>query len=139
MARYIIDAHALIKYVAGDTSLGKTARAAMEDPNSELVIPAIALAEAQQAASNPNKRHNTRLDLAQLRSGILADERFSVFPLDWDLVDAGHDLYLTDLFGDMHDAQIVATALHLETRDHPVQVVTRDQKMTASGRVRICW
>ncbi len=47
MARkYILDTHALIWYLAGSARLGGAAKAVMDGPASEMVLPLIALAEA---------------------------------------------------------------------------------------------
>lgn len=44
--KYIVDTHALIWYLEGNTKLSKKARAILDDTQSQLVLPLIALAEA---------------------------------------------------------------------------------------------
>lgn len=44
--KHIVDAHALLWHIAGSSRLGLAAKAVMQDPASELVLPAIAYAEA---------------------------------------------------------------------------------------------
>ena len=44
--KYVLDTHALIWFLEGNPRLGKNAKTILSDPNSELVLPAIVLAEA---------------------------------------------------------------------------------------------
>ena len=43
--KHIVDAHALIWVLESNPLLGPQAKAAMDDPNAELLLPIIALAE----------------------------------------------------------------------------------------------
>lgn len=45
-SKYVLDTHALIWYIEGNSSLGPSAKVIMDDTNSEMVLPMIALAEA---------------------------------------------------------------------------------------------
>jgi PIN domain nuclease of toxin-antitoxin system len=44
--KYILDAHALIWFLEGNSRLGLNAKEILSDSSSELVLPAIALAES---------------------------------------------------------------------------------------------
>ena len=44
--KYVIDTHALIWFLEGNSRLGENAKNVLTDPSSQLVLPAIALAEA---------------------------------------------------------------------------------------------
>lgn len=44
--KYVIDTHALIWFLEGNSRLGANAKAILSNPDSHLVIPATALAEA---------------------------------------------------------------------------------------------
>jgi PIN domain nuclease of toxin-antitoxin system len=44
--KYIIDTHALIWFLEGNSRLGATAKEILSDSSSELILPAIALAES---------------------------------------------------------------------------------------------
>lgn len=44
--RFVLDTHALVWYLEGSTRLSAAAKSIMDDPASEMVLPAIALAEA---------------------------------------------------------------------------------------------
>lgn len=44
--KFIVDTHALIWHLEGRPALGSGARAVLDSPDSELVLPIIALAEA---------------------------------------------------------------------------------------------
>lgn len=45
-SRLVLDTHALVWYVEGSSRLSSAAKAIMDDPASEMILPAIALAEA---------------------------------------------------------------------------------------------
>lgn len=59
MIRYIVDTHALIWYLTSDARLGKAAKAVFDDPNSHLIIPLIALAEAAFIVEKTNAKFQT--------------------------------------------------------------------------------
>jgi PIN domain nuclease of toxin-antitoxin system len=44
--KYVIDTHALVWFLEGNTRLGNKAKIVLADSKSQLVLPAIALAEA---------------------------------------------------------------------------------------------
>jgi PIN domain nuclease of toxin-antitoxin system len=44
--KYVVDTHALIWFLEGNPRLGASAKTVLMDPISELILPAIALAEA---------------------------------------------------------------------------------------------
>jgi PIN domain nuclease of toxin-antitoxin system len=44
--RHVVDTHALLWFLGGSARLGATARIVLGDPNSLLILPATALAEA---------------------------------------------------------------------------------------------
>lgn len=44
--KFIVDTHALIWHLEGKPTLGRKAKAVIDSPGSELVLPIIALAEA---------------------------------------------------------------------------------------------
>ncbi|MGH9761080.1 MAG: type II toxin-antitoxin system VapC family toxin, partial [Blastocatellia bacterium] len=49
--KYVLDAHPLIWYLEGNPRLSSTARSLIDEPSSDLVLPAIALAEALHVVS----------------------------------------------------------------------------------------
>ena len=44
--RFVLDTHSLVWYLEGNLRLGTAAKAVIDDPASQLVLPLIALAEA---------------------------------------------------------------------------------------------
>ncbi len=50
--KYILDTHALIWFLEGNSRLGVTAKEILADSISELILPAIALAESVWIASS---------------------------------------------------------------------------------------
>jgi PIN domain nuclease of toxin-antitoxin system len=109
VAKFIVDTHALLWFLADDPKLGSTVDAAFKDPNSELILPAIALAEALWIVSS---RPQLGLAPKDLLFAIQSDSRVSVHPLTQKLVEIAHSL---SSISEMHDRQIVATALYLST------------------------
>jgi PIN domain nuclease of toxin-antitoxin system len=109
-SEYVVDAHALVWYLAGSPKLGANARAVMQDPASILVLPAIALAEACWTVE---RGRSVIPSVSSLLADIDADPRITVVPLDRATLD--RSFTLTSI-GEMHDRQIVATALLRSSR-----------------------
>jgi PIN domain nuclease of toxin-antitoxin system len=131
-ASHIIDAHPLLWYLGGSPQLGANARRVLNDPATRLVLPATALAEACWVI----EQGRVSLTITALMAAIDADPRFEIFPLDRIAIE--RSTALTSI-REMHDRQIVATALVLQDRGETVALVTRDQDITASGLVPVVW
>ncbi len=130
---YVVDAHALIWFLEGNPRLGPNARAAMQDPASVLYLPVIALAEACWTVD----RGRTSIpSVTDLLADVDADPRIVLVPLDRAILDGS--LILTAL-NEMHDRQLVATALHLAGKGSTVALLTSDANITSSGLVPIVW
>jgi PIN domain nuclease of toxin-antitoxin system len=129
---HIVDAHSLIWYVEDSPRLGVNAGKVMDDPASILYLPVIALAEACWAA----ERGRCKIPVAALLSDVDADPRMIVLPLDREILDLS--LTLTSI-REMHDQQIVATALVRARLGGSVALLTCDTNITASGLVPIVW
>ena len=130
---YCVDAHALIWFLEGSSRLGADAKAALSDPNSVLYLPATALAEACWIVE---RGRTTIPSVAVLLTDIDRDPRFSVIPLDRAIVELSTTLTVV---GEMHDRQIVASALHLQASGHSVALLTRDENIRGSGLVSVVW
>jgi PIN domain nuclease of toxin-antitoxin system len=129
---YIIDTHALIWYLEGNPRLGSKAKAIMEDDAHEFVIPIIALAEAVFIV----ELRKTKIpSVSDLLSDIDGSPNIMIYPLDRDILNK--TLSLTDL--EMHDRQIVATALYLQEQDNEVAILTKDEQITNSQLVDTIW
>jgi PIN domain nuclease of toxin-antitoxin system len=131
--RYVLDAHALLWYLLGSQRLGSDARSVMQDPNSVLYLPAIALAESCWAV----ERGRCAIpSVSALLADIDGDPRISIMPLDRAILDLSFSL---TTIREMHDRQIVATALHLTGTGNPIRLLTCDTNIIASSLVPITW
>lgn len=131
--KYVIDTHALVWFLEGNSRLGTNAKAILSQPDSQLVIPATALAEAIWIV----ERGKTSIRNAQdVISAVEADPRVVIYPLDRDVIEMTLSL---SAINEMHDRQIAATALVLASKGDAVQVLTCDQNIIASGLVTIVW
>ncbi len=67
---------------------------------------------------------------------VSADSRVMVYPLDRAVTDQGVGLAAIH---EMHDRQIVSTALVWQSKGEIVSLLTCDKNITASGFVPIVW
>jgi PIN domain nuclease of toxin-antitoxin system len=132
-SKYVVDTHALIWFLESNPRLGADAQRMMRDPSSELFLPVIALAEACWIIERGRTSIPSAADLLQ---DVDADQRVTVVPLDRDILDLS--LTLSSI-GEMHDRQIVATALLLQRQGRAVALLTKDANIVASGVVPIVW
>jgi PIN domain nuclease of toxin-antitoxin system len=130
---YVVDTHALIWYLAGSPRLGVNARTVMHDPGSTLILPVIALAEACWTVE---RGKTTIPSVADLLADLDADPRITLVPLDRAILEIS--ITLTAI-GEMHDRQIVATAMHRAQQGATVALLTRDGNIAAAGNVPIVW
>jgi PIN domain nuclease of toxin-antitoxin system len=131
--KYVIDTHALIWFLEGNPRLGVNAKTVLSDPDSELIIPATALAEAVWIVAAGKTSIPSAQDLILV---VEADPRVMIYPLDKNIIEL--TISLSDI-GEMHDRQIAATALVLASKGEVVQLLTCDRNITASGLVPIVW
>ncbi|PHJ63573.1 twitching motility protein PilT [Nostoc linckia z18] len=131
--KYVIDTHALIWFLEGNSRLGANAKAILSNPDSQLIIPATTLAEAIWIV----ERGRTSIPSAKdLISAVETDSRILIYPLDKEVIEMTVNL---STINEMHDRQITATALVLASKGDNVQLLTYDQNITASGVVTIVW
>jgi PIN domain nuclease of toxin-antitoxin system len=131
--RYVVDTHALIWQLEGSSRLGLQAKAILLNPLSDLVLPAIALAEAVWTV----ERGKTGIPSAlALVDAVKADRRFTIYPLDQRVIEQTLTLAAIN---EMHDRQIVATALVLQRLGADVALLSCDQNIKASQTVPIIW
>lgn len=131
--KHVLDTHALVWYLEGNPRLGKAARAAIEEPDADLVLPIIALAEAAFIVERGRTAIPT---VAALLQSVLADERIDVHPLTWDVFEQSLTLLTIP---EMHDRLIVATALHLLEMGHVVTLLTADRVLAAMQPSLVIW
>lgn len=71
-----------------------------------------------------------------LVAALDSEPRFTVIELNRVIIERSASLYAV---GEMHDRQIVATALSLIERGEAIPLVTHDSNITASGLVPVSW
>jgi PIN domain nuclease of toxin-antitoxin system len=131
--QYIVDTHALIWFLEGNPRLGIAAKQILENSESKLVLPAIALAEAAFII----ERGKTSIpSVNDLHTAVNGDPRIVVYPLDRAIIEITNTLLTIN---EMHDRQIVATAIILKNQGEDVSVLTCDRNITVSGVIPIIW
>lgn len=131
--QYIVDTHALIQFLEGNPRLGISAKQVLENLESRLILPAIALAEASFII----ERGKTSIpSVNDLHTAVNGDPRIVVYPLDRAIIEITNTLLTIN---EMHDRQIVATAIILKNQGKQVSVLTCDRNITESGVVSIAW
>jgi PIN domain nuclease of toxin-antitoxin system len=131
--KYVLDTHPLIWFLTGNPQLGAGARRVLSDPASDLILPAIALAEACWIVANGRTPIPS---VTALLSTLDQDRRITVIALDRDIVVTSVNILAE---GEMHDRQIVATAIHLRQMGEAVALLSRDPVIVGSGLVPIIW
>jgi hypothetical protein len=98
-----------------------------------LILPVIALAEAAFIV----KRGKTSIpSVNDLHTAVNGDSRIVVYPLDRAIIEITNTLLSIN---EMHDRQIVATAVILENQGEQVSILTCDRNINESGVVAIIW
>jgi len=131
--KYVIDTHALIWFLEGNQRLGTQAQAILSNLDSQLVLRAIALAEAAWIV----ERGKTSIpSVNALFNAINNDPRIAVYPLDSNIINQTLSLLSIN---EMYARQIVATAMILQNQGETVALLTCDRNITASGVISIIW
>jgi PIN domain nuclease of toxin-antitoxin system len=131
--KHVVDTHALVWFLEGNPRLGANAKAILEDADSELIVPVIALAEACWIIEHGRTSIRTVSDFL---TAIDADPRITLVPLDRAVLDKTLDVVAIE---EMHDRQIVATALLLVDKGETAVVLTKDDNIHRCGLVPIVW
>ncbi|MEZ4658024.1 MAG: PIN domain-containing protein [Caldilineaceae bacterium] len=133
--KFILDTHALIWFLEGNRRLGTQAQTVIADPDSQLVLPVIALAEATLVID----RGRTTISSSQyFMQRLLADPRIEIYPLTLEIFvrsQSSKGLLIPEL----HDRLIVSTGLYLQDQGNRVQIVTADQSITAANVLPVVW
>jgi PIN domain nuclease of toxin-antitoxin system len=128
--RYVVDTHALIWYLSGDSRLGEKAHEVLADPSSQLLIPTLVLAEAKHLS----ERKRVSITFDAIMRTIATASRITILPLDIFTVAS-----LPPNF-DIHDGLIVASArVARELFAEEVSILTRDEEISASGLLPVVW
>lgn len=113
--------------------LGPNAKTILADSSSELLLPIIALAEACWMVEHGK---STISNVHDLLAAVDADPRLEITPLNREILDRSLGFAVID---EMHDRQIVASALVLQDKGAAVAILTRDLVIQSSGLVTVIW
>lgn len=129
---YVIDTHALIWLMSDHPRLGKAASATFESDTNRFAVPAIVVAEA--------------LFLIMRKRANLTFDEF------WRFMDEISNLSFIDLTKsiiriteglpyelEMHDRQIIATALSLQQQGDEAAIITKDRLIIQTAIVPTVW
>ncbi len=105
----------------------------LDDPNSELILPIIVLAEACWLVE---RGRSSIPAVANLLDDVDNDSRMTIAPLDRPVLE--RSLTLSSI-PEMHDRLIVATALVLADLGESVTILSRDDAIRRSGLVAVVW
>jgi PIN domain nuclease of toxin-antitoxin system len=132
---FVLDTHALLWYLEGNRRLGRQARKIIASPESHLIVPIIALAEAGIII----EQHRTKIpSVLHLLDSLANDPRFEIYPLTLDIFRRSL-LSDTGRVPELHDRLIAATALSLHDLGYDVGLVTTDQTLTEAKLLPIVW
>lgn len=131
--KYVVDTHALIWYLEGNSLLGKAAQTVLQDAASELVVPIIVLAEAAHII---NKGRTALPSVSHLLADVTQDARIEIYPLTLAILRTS---LTAGSVPEMHDRLIVATTLYLQNLGHSVSLLTKDAAITTAALVPILW
>ncbi|MBI1745474.1 MAG: PIN domain-containing protein [Acidobacteria bacterium] len=131
-ARFVIDTHALLWYLTADPRLGPQARSALQNPDHEIIIPAIVLAEALFIVEHGK----SPAAIAHLWDFVLRSRNVTFYPLDLSVLKKTEAL---KNIPEMHDRQIVGTILVLQETHAELVLLTKDERITQSGLVKTAW
>jgi PIN domain nuclease of toxin-antitoxin system len=127
---YVVDTHALVWFLEGNSRLSMAARNALIDRTAQVVIPTIVLAKITFLYA----RHRITIDLPHVLAHTASTANCLVYPLDGAVVER----LPTTL--NIHDAIIVATALVFrDVLSEDTAVVTKDADITASRLINTLW
>jgi PIN domain nuclease of toxin-antitoxin system len=130
---YVVDTHALVWFLEGNPRLGSNAKALLEDPTSVLIVPIIAVAEACWVIEHGRTSIPSVSDFLK---AVDADPRVTVVALDRAIFTKTLTL---QAIGEMHDRQIIATALFLRDQGQSVTILTKDTNIRDADVVTTIW
>lgn len=124
----------MLWFIDNNHKLGKAAGQVLDDPNAHFLLPAIALAEALFILEKGRTPFTITAD--ELLQAIEADARITISPLTESII---RKTLACKVINEMHDRQIVATALLAQANDVQVAVLTKDENIQNSGLVQTIW
>ena len=131
--KFIVDTHALIWHLEGNRALGKKAKAIIDEPRSELVLPIIALAEAVFIVE---KGRTSITSVGDLLNDVFNDPRIEVYPLTFEIL---HESLSLTAIPEMHDRLIVATGIYLQNLGETIEILTKDNEIILASLLPVVW
>lgn len=131
---YVVDTHTLLWFLDNHKKLGASTTKVLADPHAILILPAIVLSEALFIIERG--RTPFTITETELLQAVKNDTRFVVTPLDEAVVDK---TIQCKAIPEIHDRQIVATALLVQTGGYEVAILTRDENIQNSNLVQTIW
>ncbi len=132
-SKHVLDAHTVVWYLEDNPRLAQGAIDILTDPNADLYLPIIALAEVCWVVEHGRTKIPT---VSHLLMDVRRDARIKLVPLDEEIVRTAFTLPAQL---ELHDRLIVASALHLDSPDNPSTLVTNDRDIRDSALVRTRW
>lgn len=127
MKTFVLDTHALVWFLSRDERLSDTVAAIMRDPDVQLIVPAIVLAEIKHLGYK--RRFDQTLD--SVLAVLSDDPRCILQPIDLAVVRAAPASL------EIHDSLIVGAAL---IQPNGVDgILTRDETIRMLGLVSTVW
>ena len=131
--KYILDTHALIWHLEGNPLLGSSAKKVINSLESELVLPAIALAEAMFIVE---KGRSSIPSVTELLDDVRSDQRVEIYPLTMGILEESYSL---TSIPEIHDRLIVSTGIYLRNLGSTVEILTKDNEIVVSALLPVCW
>lgn len=131
---YIVDTHTLLWYLDTDKRLGRTAKRILDERSTRLLLPAIALAEAIFLLEKGRGQYT--IGEGKLLASVRKDSRIRVVALGQQILNLTLQCKGID---EMHDRQIVATGLFIQSRGFSTAILTKDANITNSGLIPCIW
>lgn len=126
----VVDTHALAWWLEDSPRLSTAGREALEHCTRPLLVPVLVLAELAYMG----QKRGDAARMMQLVEGLRLSDDLLVLPF------TETELSLLDFSLDIHDSIIVACALSFAQRSgEQVVVITKDERITASGLVSTIW
>jgi PIN domain nuclease of toxin-antitoxin system len=131
---YVIDTHALLWYLGEHPRLSPRVKQILDNRRSRFALPAIAYAEALSIVERG--RAPLQISEEELVASVKNDTRIVIFPLDQATVEM---TLACKAVNEMHDRQIVATAVLLQQANIDVAILTRDENIQQANLVPAIW
>ena len=124
---YLADTHALVWYFTNDSKLSKKALSILDNPENNIIIPTIVLAEIMFIS----RKERISVSFKETLKLLENNNKFTLVPLDLETLKIADEM-IQDL--EMHDKLIVATGLYYDT-----VIITKDSRIKNSKVARTIW